>query len=387
MANSNHKTKKLHILPESIWLVILMVAVLLSEIVFILFLAVVDMLPMKYIIAVLALIVALDIAGFLLMSSRADSNIRRNIGSIICVLTLIVMAGGSYYLGSTYDTLAKITNQYTGEQTRVTSEPFNVLVSGIDSRDDISDDYARSDVNMIITVNPQTYTILLTSMPRDSYVPLHMNGEMDKLTHTGVYGIEETIGTIEDWLDVDIDYYVRVDFHMLVNLVNAVHGITVNNNIDFYSSVKGWHYKKGEISLTGKQALWFVRERKAFEDEDEQRIRNQQKVMKALITKMTSKKTLLLNYTNILNAVEDNMQTDMSRREMSSLVKLQLQLMPEWKIKRQWVDGDDDYRGTWSMGPGRELFVSIPKEESVEQVKQGIQQVLSGETEETEKKQ
>ena len=127
---------------------------------------------------------------------------------------------------NTYDTLSKITG-YSHGASKVTEEPFNVLISGIDSRDDISDNYARSDVNMIVTVNPNTHTVLLTSMPRDSYVKLHTAGEMDKLTHTGVYGIEETQATIEDWLGIDIDYYARVDFKMLVNLVDAVGGIRV----------------------------------------------------------------------------------------------------------------------------------------------------------------
>lgn len=257
----------------------------------------------------------------------------------------------------------------------VTLMPFNILISGIDTRGEISD-VARSDVNMILTVNPRTNTVLLTSMPRDSYVPLHMNGEMDKLTHSGVYGIDETIKTIEDWLNIDINYYARVDFEMLVKLIDAVGGVDVYNDIDFYSSVKGWHYKKGWHHMGGRYALWFVRERKTFEDEDEQRIRNQQKVMKALLKEFTSKKTLLMNYTEILEAVQDDMQTNMSRKEMAALVKMQLDEMPQWDIQRQWVDGDDAYRGTWSMGFGRELFVSIPKEESVKKVSRKIDRVM-----------
>lgn len=367
--------RQFHIVPPSLGLGILMLVMLLAEAVLILLLAAIDVLPVKYMLLLLVLLAAFDAAAIYLINDRAPHKWKRVTGGVVCGLLLLVTGTGIFYLCNTYDTLYKITGIYQGT-TKVTTEPFNVLVSGIDSRDDISDDYARSDVNMIVTVNPQMQTILLTSMPRDSYVPLHMNGEMDKLTHTGVYGIEETIATVEDWMQVDIDYYARVDFHMLVNLVNAVHGITVYNDIDFESSVKGWHYKKGEISMTGRQALWFVRERKSFEDEDEQRIRNQQKVMKALIKKVTSKKTLLLNYPQILNAVEDNLQTDMSRQEMTSLVKMQLDIMPEWTIKKQWVDGIDAYRGTWTMGPKRELFVSLPKPKSVEKCRKNIQDVM-----------
>ncbi len=260
----------------------------------------------------------------------------------------------------------------------VLHDSFNVLISGIDSRGEISD-VARSDVNMIVTVNPNTHTILLTSMPRDSYVPLHMNGEMDKLTHSGVYGIDETIMTIEDWLNVDINYYARVNFKMLVKLVDAVGGIDVYNDIDFYSSVKGWHFNKGWHHMHGTYALWYLRERKAFKDEDEQRIRNQQKVMKALLEKCTSKKTLVANYTEILEAVGVDMQTSMSQKEMAELARMQLDDMPEWTIKRQCIDGDDAELGTWSMGMNRPLFVSVPKEESVKKVSNNIKKVMNPE--------
>ena len=260
----------------------------------------------------------------------------------------------------------------------VLHDPFNVLISGIDTRGEISD-VARSDVNMIVTVNPNTHTILLTSMPRDSYVPLHMNGEMDKLTHSGIYGIDETIMTIEDWLNIDINYYARVNFKMLVKLVDAVGGIDVYNDIDFYSSVKGWHFKKGWHHMHGTYALWYLRERKAFKDEDEQRIKNQQKVMKALLEKCTSKKTLVANYTEILEAVGEDMQTSMSQKEISELAKMQLDDMPEWTIKRQCIDGDDAELGTWSMGMNRPLFVSVPKEKSVKKVSRNIKKVMNPE--------
>mgnify|MGYP004445620389 FL=1 len=301
-------------------------------------------------------------------------------GSVIGIIVILAMAAGSYLMVSTFDTLTKISRLSTYSTTsEIANKPFNLYISGIDSRQDISDNAARSDVNMIVTVDPKNYEVLLTSMPRDSYVPLHMNGEMDKLTHTGVYGIDETVSTVEDWLDVKIDYYMRVDFKMLVNLVDAVGGIDVYNDIDFYSHPKGWHYTKGMKHFTGKQALWFARERKSFEDEDEQRIRNQQKVVDALIEKLTNSSTLIANYSEILEVVGANMQTDMSSKDMSELAKLQIAYMPKWTIKKQWVDGDDAEMGTWSMGPARMLFVSIPKEESVKKVSKAINDMVNGE--------
>lgn len=257
----------------------------------------------------------------------------------------------------------------------VTEDPFNIYISGVDTRGEI-DEVSRSDVNMIVTVNPETREILLTSMPRDSYVPLHSNGELDKLTHTGIYGIDETITTVEDWLDVDINYYYRVNFKMLVSLVDAIGGVTVDSPYAFKSAVSSYSYVKGENELTGKGALYFVRERKAFEDEDEERIRNQQRVLKAILKKVTQSKVLLTNYTDILDAVESQMETNMSNKEITSIVKMQLDDMSKWTIKTTSVDGNGAMKGTYSMGPGRPLFVSVPKEESVEAVKKEIHAVM-----------
>ena len=192
-----------------------------------------------------------------------------------------------------------------------------------------------------------------------------MNGEMDKLTHTGIYGVDETIQTVEDWMGIKIDYYARVDFQMLVNLVNAIDGIDVYSDYAFDSAVTDWTYEKGWNHMSGKKALYFVRERKAFKNKDQQRIIHQQKVLKAIVKKITSSKTLLLNYNDILAAVDGEMQTDMPMSMISDLVKNQLETGDPWTIKRQQVKGKMDQMGTWSMGPLRPLDVCIINEKSL----------------------
>lgn len=258
----------------------------------------------------------------------------------------------------------------------VTEDPFNIYISGVDTRGDI-EDVCRSDVNMIVTVNPETRQILITSMPRDSYVELASVGMMDKLTHTGIYGIEETIATVENWLDVEINYYYRVNFKMLVKLVDAMDGITVDIPKGFESTYWDYSFKAGENQLDGKAALAFVRERKTFKDEDEERIRNQQRVLKAILKKAVNSEVILTNYADLLNAVEDCMQTNMSNKDITSIVKMQLKDMKTgWTINTIAVDGDDAELGTYSMGPGKPLFVSVPKEKSVEEVKKKIHEVM-----------
>ena len=343
------------------------------EAVFLLIMMVLDVLPMQYWLILLAAMALADVCGIILIKSY---NITKQLaGAAVCMAVCILLCSGSYVMAETYVSLQKI-SATSGlpeeERTAVTEEPFNVCVTGIDIWGEI-DQVSRSDVNMIVTVNPQTRTVMLTSVPRDSYVILHSFGEYDKLTHSGVWGVEETVTTLEDWLDIDIDYYVRVNFSMLVDIVNAIGGIDVYSDYAFKSAIHDCSYKKGWNHLNGKQALYFARERKAFKDQDQQRIKNQQKVMKACLKKVTSSRVLLTNYTKLLDAVDDEMETDMSGKEMTSLVKMQLADMDKkWAIKTQSVKGDLTMKGTYTMGMGRDLLVSIPREKSVEKVKKGI---------------
>lgn len=262
------------------------------------------------------------------------------------------------------------------KRTNVTEEPFNIFVSGIDVFGEINQ-VSRSDVNMIITVNPKTKKILLTSMPRDSYVLLHTYQDYDKLTHSGIYGIDETVSTVEDWLGTDINYYLRVNFTTLVDVVNAIGGVDVYSPVAFSSSIHDFDYVEGMNHLDGKQALYFARERHAFEAADEARNENQQRVMKAILDKLLSSTTLLTKYDSLIAAMQDELETNMSTQEISSLVKMQLDDFQSWEIKTCNIHGEGDSRGTYSMGANRPLYVSIPIDESVEDVKSKIYKVMN----------
>ena len=256
----------------------------------------------------------------------------------------------------------------------VTKDSYNILISGIDSWGTI-DEGGLSDVNMVMTVNPTTREVLLTSIPRDSYVTLHSYGEKDKLTHSGIYGEEETKATIEDFLDIDINYTIRVNFSMLCDLIDAIGGIDVYSDEDFYSSVKGWHYKKGWHHMGGHYALWFARERKSFAMGDMKRNENQQKVLKALIKKVTSSKVILTRYSSILNVVEDEMSTDMTDKDLRKLAKMQLKDMKKWTVNRTNIIGTTGGAPCFSMG-GQTLSCVFPDEETVEEAKQAIHDTM-----------
>lgn len=275
-----------------------------------------------------------------------------------------------------YTMKVKKRSKGSGRRINVTEDPFNVYITGLDSWGSI-DKVSRSDVNMIMTVNPQTRQILLTSIPRDAYVELHSFGQMDKLTHSGIYGVEETIDTVQDWLDTDMDFYVKVNFSMLIRLIEAVGNIDVYSDEAFESSVSKYSYKKGWNNLHGKQALFFARERKSFEKGDAKRIKNQQRVAEALIRKITNSRVLLTRYNMILDAVSENMVTNMRKRDISALVRMQLRDMDKkWTVNTYSIACTEASEGTYSMGMGRKLFVNIPKEESVEKAKKMIHDTM-----------
>lgn len=251
---------------------------------------------------------------------------------------------------------------------------FNVYISGIDTSGSISN-VARSDANIVATINTNTHEVLLTSIPRDYYVTLHSYGAKDKLTHSGIYGINETVKTVEDLLGIDINYYVRVNFTTVTELVDTLGGIDVYSDYDFTASTNKHHYVKGYNHINGEQALAFSREREAFASGDNQRVKNQQKVIEAIIKKVLNSKTLLTKYTSILNSLEGSFQTNIKQEEISTLVKGQLNDMSSWNIKNNSLTGTGANNTTYSMG-SQLLYTMVPNTASVTDAKQKIKAIM-----------
>ncbi len=276
-----------------------------------------------------------------------------------------------------YSFSVKMDEADLAKRVNVTKEPYNILISGLDVSGTI-DVTSRSDVNMIMTVNPKTHKILLTSIPRDSVI--HMNekgGAADKLTHTGIYGIGCSLGAVEDLTGLDMNYYVKVNYTTVKKLVDALGGIDVKNDYEFdtHGMKAKYHFKKGKIHLDGAHALAFARERKSFPDGDIQRNRNQAKVMSAMIKKATSSRTILMNYTNILNSIKDYMQINMTQKEIKSLVKMQIAKNPDWSIKRQSMEGPSAFMQCYSTG-SYEVSVVQVSDESLSKCVKKIKKVM-----------
>ena len=297
---------------------------------------------------------------------------KRAAGVILSVFFMVIFGAATYYLGTTYAMLSKIsggsfTNAERGEaKIDPTKDPFNLYITGIDQWEKEKGlDLERSDVNMLVTVNPVTKKVLLTSIPRDSYVKLHTAQQMDKLTHTGVYGVDESIDTVQDWLGLDINYYVKMNFSGARDIINAIGGVTVYSPVEFRSSLKGYKYKKGWNKLDGKHAIYFARERKAFEGKDSIRVENQQRVMKAIIKKLTSSTTLLTRYGEVMAAAGNNLHTDMTYDEILALVKMQMSDLAEWDVETQKIEGeyDEDYVASLTQSQKFSVYRTSPASE------------------------
>lgn len=271
----------------------------------------------------------------------------------------------------------------------VTKDPFTIYFSGNDSFGDIQET-SRTDSNMLVTVNPKTHRILMTSIPRDYYVPVACaedaadgcpDGQKDKLTHTGLYGVQTTINTIEDFMDVDINYYVRVNFSSLTNIVDAIGGVdvTVGKGLavdQFYTDDTIGGVVEGENHLDGQKALAYARERYAYEDGDLQRVKNQQQVLKAIIKKVKSP-SMLLKYASLIDAIGSAIETNMPSSSITNFVKFQLASNSSWKFESYPMVGDTGMEFSPSLGDT--VSVTYQDRGSIETAHDKIEAILNGE--------
>lgn len=265
----------------------------------------------------------------------------------------------------------------------IAQHAFNVLITGSDSRVGIEEN-ARSDVNMVVTINPTTNTILLTSIPRDYYVTTVCdaadgcaNGSLDKITHTGVTGVNTTKKTIESLFGIEINYTVKVGFETVTQIVDALGGVDVYVEPGYAVTTNNFSVTEGINHLNGKQALAYARERYSYMEGDRQRTKNQQQVVMGIIDKMTSG-SVLANYADLMDALGDTFQTNMSASEIQALIQYQMDKMPSWKVEQYMVDGTGDTLMCAALGQA--AYVMVPDQTTVELAKRKITAVMDGES-------
>lgn len=259
----------------------------------------------------------------------------------------------------------------------VTEAPFIVYVSGSDTRSSILD-VSRSDVNILMVVNPVTKQVLLLNTPRDYYIPNPAgDGALDKLTHCGLYGVDCSMEALEDLYGVQIGYYGQINFTGFETLVDAVGGVTVYSDQSF--KARDTYISVGENYLNGAQALDYARERYNVSGGDNGRGKNQMKVIKAVIQKLTTGTTIISNYSDILESLEGMFSTSFTMEEISSLVKMQLGDMASWNIQSFAVTGNGGHDKPYSQY-GLTSYVMYPDEDVVSYASELVERVLSGGT-------
>lgn len=262
------------------------------------------------------------------------------------------------------------------EPNDITTTPFILYISGLDSQG--SKLYVtRSDVNILVVVNPNTKQILLLNTPRDYYVPNPGgDGAMDKLAHCSVYGLGSSVKVLNDLYDIELDYYAQINFTGFKTLVDAVGGVEVYSTASFTAGdvtiQKGYNY------LDGEKALVFARERKSLPGGDNDRGKNQMKIIKALLTKATSGTTIITNYAQILESLGGMFVTSMSSEEISALVRMQLDDMASWNIQSYAVTGNCGMDSIYSA-PGFQASVMYQDAGRIAFGQELIRRVMAGE--------
>lgn len=255
-------------------------------------------------------------------------------------------------------------------------KPFVLYISGSDTRSKVLD-VSRSDVNILMAVNPQTKQVLLLNTPRDYYVKNPAgDGAYDKLTHLGIYGLDCSMKGLGNLYGVNVDYYAQINFTGFETLIDAIGGITVDSDVAF--STGEYDFVKGPNEMDGAKALAFARDRHHQASGDNARGKHQMMVIEAVIKKITSGTTLLKNFSGIMDSLSGMFQTSLSTYDLASLVKMQLEDMSSWNIRQYAVTGTGGSDYTYSM-PNTKVYVMYQDAEKVSRASALLKKVLNGE--------
>lgn len=328
--------------------------------------AISNLLPSKYLFTMVFILALLDTLAILSFYVPKSKKRLRVIAFIIGLFTIVIYSIGVFSIV----TSIKLINRITGDSSIikkdiVETKPFNLFISGIDTYGGIST-VSRSDVNIVVSVNPQTKHILLTTIPRDSYVRIAGGGnnQYDKLTHAGNYGILSSMQTVATLLNINMDTYARINFTSFMSMIDEIGGVDVANPIEFKTD-SGQIFKQGIIHLDGKDALTFSRERHNLTGGDNDRGVNQERVITAIFDKMSSPQ-MLRSYAGILNVLGESIQTNVSQTSLTALIKQQLNDAGSWKIETTTIDGKGQTGGLTSYAmPASQLYMFVLNDQSL----------------------
>ena len=339
-----------------------------------------QMLPVLYLVVLAALLALLWLLVKRCQEYKTAGAVSRAFSVVLCA----AMALGCVWAQQGLTALGDMTTGFLSdaEAKKITKEPFVVYLSGVDTRGELTEK-ARSDVNILAAVNPETKQVVLINTPRDYYVDLAGTNSKDKLTHAGLYGVQTSMDTLGNLYGVDVQHYIRINFAGFINIVDALGGVDVYSDQAFTSVGSPGYYDpttfaEGWNHLDGKSALAFARERHAFASGDIQRGINQMKVIDAMMNKIKSP-TVLMSFSKLMDAVSDCFVTSLSQEQISALVRMQLASLSDWDIQSYAVTGTSGKSSQCYSAKGQSLYVMKPDENSVNQAKELIASVLGGE--------
>ncbi|WHX60492.1 LytR family transcriptional regulator [Peribacillus frigoritolerans] len=242
------------------------------------------------------------------------------------IVLLFILAGGAFAysvwnsLTKTVDTMHTPIDRTTEKRTKDLAlsdqEPFSMLMLGVDERDG---DKGRSDTMIVLTVNPQKKSVKMLSIPRDTRTEIVGHGTQDKINHAFAFGgAKMSMDTIENFLDIPIDYYMKINMEGFKDIVDAVGGVTVQNDLDFTSD--GIHFAKGTHTLNGKEALAYSRMRHDDPSGDFGRQSRQRAIIEAVIKEGASLSSLT-KYDEVFAALGNNIQTNLTFDDMMDIQK------------------------------------------------------------------
>lgn len=376
---------------------------LISTTIFLATLLTLNLLPLRYLIPITATILALFAVSIALIirhfflpaykihKSHKASKTRHAyslhqkplpilLAIIIQIAIIIISLVALHYLSHTNTFIDKITTTNSPalqpqKTLNLAQDPFNVFVGGVDASDQLSD------VNMILTVNPKTRQILITGIPRDYYVSFHNSKQKDKLTHSGSFmgaNIENTMLTVADFMNIDLNYYFRVDFNSITTLVNTLGGITIYSDANFRSSVAPQcHFRTGQNHVNGTCALAFARERKNYRNGDLHRVENQTVVMEAIIHKLSNPKILSSHYEQLLADFGNIIKTNLPKNQLTDFIRFELDQTPSWQVEKYRLSGNHIFNVRSFYYQNRPVTMIEPDQNSIETARQKIKKLHS----------
>lgn len=259
----------------------------------------------------------------------------------------------------------------------MTRKPFTIFFGGNDTTGALSLE-GRTDVNMTVTVNPNTHQIIISNLPRDSWIKNpYYNDKRDKLTHLGLAGIDNTLKGLGNIYGIEIPNYMIVNFDTFMVIIQALKGVTIDNPYAF-TAIDGQYFPEGTIGLDGAGALMYVRERQNLPDGDFGRNMHQQIVMRAMIEKLCSP-DIMMQINSIIDGMNGMFLTNISMNSIWALVNKQLDEGIEWNIVNYHVGGETGME-ICASATGQYLSVVYPYDNQIEFVRNEIQKVMDGET-------